>query len=83
MEHFSRPGTLVMATGDAKPAKYSDGFFTYADRALKMGWHVEVVSWRSSLSNSWRNPEWTAQWGDKFRVIELDDYIDDLLSVPN
>lgn len=81
MEHFSHPGTLVMATGDAKPAKYSDGFFTYADRALRMGWHVEVVSWRSSLSNSWRNPEWTAQWGDKFRVIELDDYIDDLLYV--
>ncbi|KAL2210644.1 hypothetical protein CC79DRAFT_1366028 [Sarocladium strictum] len=81
MEHFSTPGTLIIATGDAKPAKYSDGFFTYADRALKMGWHVEVVSWRTSLSYSWRNPEWTAQWGDRFRVIELDDFLDDLLTL--
>jgi hypothetical protein len=81
MEHFSTPGTLIIATGDAKPAKYSDGFFTYADRALKMGWHVEVVSWRTSLSYSWRNPEWTAQWGDRFRVIELDAFLDDLLLV--
>lgn len=82
MEHFSSPGTLVIATGDAKPAKFSDGFFTYADRALKMGWHVEVVSWRSSLSHSWRNPEWTGLWGERFRVIELDGFLDELLYTP-
>ncbi|KAK0384241.1 hypothetical protein NLU13_8329 [Sarocladium strictum] len=81
MEHFATPGTLIIATGDAKPAKYSDGFFTYADRALRMGWHVEVVSWRASMSCSWRDPEWMAQWGDRFRVIELDAFLDDLLYV--
>lgn len=80
MEYFQAPGTLVIATGDAQPAKYSDGFFTYAERALKMGWNVEVVSWRRSLSSYWRDSEWTARWGSRFRTIELDEFIDDLLA---
>ncbi|KAI5460272.1 hypothetical protein BGZ63DRAFT_244628 [Mariannaea sp. PMI_226] len=78
MQYFCEPGTLVLATGDARPAKFSDGFFTYADRALKMGWNVEVVSWKSSLSGTWTKPAWTQQWGHRFRVIELDGFVDDL-----
>ncbi|KPM37455.1 hypothetical protein AK830_g9098 [Neonectria ditissima] len=80
MQYFDKPGTLVLATGDARPAKFSDGFFTYAERALKMGWNVEVVSWKASLSGSWTNRAWAEPWGDRFRVIELDVYIDDLLA---
>ncbi|KFA79154.1 hypothetical protein S40288_11054 [Stachybotrys chartarum IBT 40288] len=78
MEYFEERGTIVLVTGDAKPAEFSDGFFAYANRALKMGWHVEVVSWKSSLSSAWTNPGWTEQWADRFRVIELDDFLDDL-----
>jgi hypothetical protein len=81
MEYFDRRGTLVIATGDAKPAKYSDGFFAYAERALKMGWNVEVVSWKASLSSTWVDPSWTEQWGSRFRVIELDGFLDDLLAI--
>ncbi|KAK7416966.1 hypothetical protein QQX98_004877 [Neonectria punicea] len=80
MQYFDKPGTLVLATGDARPAKFSDGFFIYAERALKMGWNVEVVSWKASLSGSWTNRAWAEPWGDRFRVIELDAYIDDLLA---
>ncbi|KAH7122873.1 hypothetical protein EDB81DRAFT_222106 [Dactylonectria macrodidyma] len=80
MKYFDKPGTLILATGDAKPAKFSDGFFTYAERALKMGWNVEVVSWKASLSGAWTNPAWAKPWGDRFRVIELDGYLDDLLN---
>ncbi|KAH7129330.1 hypothetical protein B0J13DRAFT_136123 [Dactylonectria estremocensis] len=80
MKYFDEPGTLILATGDAKPAKFSDGFFTYAERALKMGWNVEVVSWKASLSGAWTNPAWAKPWGDRFRVIELDGYLDDLLA---
>ncbi|TWU78057.1 hypothetical protein ED733_006824 [Metarhizium rileyi] len=79
MEFFKDQGTLVIATGDAQPAKYSDGFFVYAERALRMGWNVEVVSWRTSLSSHWNRPDWVGQWRGRFRVIELDDYIDHLL----
>lgn len=82
MEYFNEQGTLTIATGDARPAKYSDGFLTYAERALKMGWNVEVVSWKGSLSSAWKNPKWTTQWGDKFRTIELDGFLDDILAGP-
>lgn len=78
MQYFDKPGTLVLATGDARPAKYSDGFLAYAQRALKMGWNVEVVSWRSSLSSAW-NGMWKEEGvGSRFRVIELDQFLDEL-----
>ncbi|CAI6095402.1 unnamed protein product [Clonostachys chloroleuca] len=78
MEFFQDQGTLVLATGDGKPAKYSDGFFAYADRALRMGWNVELVSWNLGLSSSWSDPEWTRKWGPRFRIIQLDEFLDDL-----
>ncbi|KAK8141897.1 hypothetical protein G3M48_009711 [Beauveria asiatica] len=81
MEHFQEQGTIVLATGDAKPAQYSDGFFRYVERALRMGWNVELVAWRGSLSSSWTNTDWTATWNDRFRIIELDSFIYDLLKV--
>lgn len=81
MEHFQKQGTIVLATGDAKPAQYSDGFFRYVERALRMGWNVELVAWHGSLSSSWKDNDWTATWGEKFRVIELDSFAYDLLEV--
>lgn len=80
MEYFQQQGTIVLATGDAKPAQYSDGFFMYVDRALRMGWNVELVSWRASLSSAWTDKDWVLQWGDRFRIIELDNLLDDLLT---
>ncbi|KAM0256972.1 hypothetical protein ACHAQJ_004673 [Trichoderma viride] len=76
MEYFHEPGTIVLATGDAKPSVHSDGFFSYMQRALRMGWNVEVVSWRGSLSLRWTDRQWTSQWCGKFRVIELDEFLD-------
>ncbi|KOS23434.1 hypothetical protein ESCO_006561 [Escovopsis weberi] len=80
MEYFDRQGTIVLATGDAKPAEYSAGFFTYVERALRMGWNVELASWKSSLSSTWTSHKWKSQWGNKFRIIELDSYLDLLLA---
>lgn len=78
MEDFANPGTLVLATGDGKAAKFSDGFFACANRALKMGWNVEVISWQTSLSSVWTDPTWTRHWGDRFRLIRLDWFMDEL-----
>ncbi|KAK4066095.1 uncharacterized protein Triagg1_8163 [Trichoderma aggressivum f. europaeum] len=78
MEYFRTPGTIVLATGDAKPSPHSDGFFSYVERALKMGWNVEVISWRGNLSQRWIDREWTSQWHDKFRVILLDEFLEAL-----
>lgn len=80
MSDFTNPGTLVIATGDAKPANFSDGFFAYAERALKMGWHVEVVAFSMTMSSAWTRPEFTKAWGSRFRVIDLDDYLDELFA---
>ncbi|KAL6891814.1 hypothetical protein GGI43DRAFT_198809 [Trichoderma evansii] len=76
MEHFHNPGTIVLATGDAKPSVHSDGFFSYMQRALRMGWNVEVISWKGSLSLRWTDRQWTSQWNGKFRVIELDEFLE-------
>ncbi|KAF4974084.1 hypothetical protein FZEAL_8985 [Fusarium zealandicum] len=78
MQYFDKPGTLVLATGDARPAKYSDGFLAYAQRALKMGWSVEVVSWKSSLSSAWKGLCRDESVGSRIRVIELDQFLDEL-----
>lgn len=77
-ENLAAPGTLVLATGDGKPAQFSDGFFAVADRALKAGWNIELVSWRLSLSSAWRDPAWAGKWGDRFRIILLDSFLDEL-----
>ncbi|EMT66891.1 hypothetical protein FOC4_g10003427 [Fusarium odoratissimum] len=78
MQYFEEPGTLVIATGDARPAKYSDGFLTQAQRALKMGWSVEVVSWKASLSSTWTTLLRDQSIGSRFRIIELDQFLDEL-----
>jgi hypothetical protein len=79
LENFDRPGTIVIATGDAKPAPHSHGFWALANRALKMGWNIEIVSWNCGLSKSWTRPDWTDQWGSRFRIIGLDHFFDEFL----
>jgi len=72
------PGVMVLATGDAEKAEYSDGFQATAERILNMGWMVELVSWKKSLSSAWKAPDWTQRWGDRFRIIELDAYVEEV-----
>lgn len=72
------PGVMVLATGDAKPAEYSDGFAHYALKALKHGWRVEVVSWRKCLSGEWKKSPFKDEYAKQFRIILLDDYFDEI-----
>ena len=72
------PGTMVLVTGDAAQAQFSDGFKQHATRALKAGWRVEVVSWSRNMSSAWRDPEFIAEFGGLFRIIELDEFIEEL-----
>ncbi|KAH6652065.1 hypothetical protein BKA67DRAFT_660834 [Truncatella angustata] len=72
------PGVMVLATGDAKPAEYSDGFAHYAIKALKHGWHVEVVSWRKCLSSEWKKSPFKDTYADQFRIVILDDFFDEI-----
>lgn len=73
------PTTIVLGTGDAAEAEYSQGFMRMVERALKKGWKIELVSWSKNISFAYRNAKFQQTWGDKFRIIELDDYAEDLL----
>jgi hypothetical protein len=70
-----KPGIMVLATGDANAGEFSEGFRKYVERALRHGWAVELVCWACSMSSLWTEPSWRQQWGDRFRIIALDKYL--------
>jgi hypothetical protein len=76
-----KPGTIVLATGDAAPAEFSPegGFLKCIKRALTRGWFVELVCWKKSMSRLWRDKLFRIEWKDTFSVVELDDYVDELV----
>ncbi|MCJ1381912.1 hypothetical protein MMC17_005024 [Xylographa soralifera] len=75
------PSTIVLATGDAAEAEYSGGFLKMVERALTKGWRVEVVSFRHNTSGAYRRKEFRAMWGERFRTVELDPFVEELLGV--
>jgi hypothetical protein len=81
VDHQKQPGTMVLATGDAAEAEFSDGFKKNVERALGHGWNVELVAWKKGISSSWRDPLFASTWIDRFRIIELDAYVEELLAI--
>jgi len=75
------PSTMVLATGDAAQAEYSQGFMKMTQRALKAGWKVELVSWSKNISKAYTSNAFRREWGEKFRIVELDDYAEELLDM--
>jgi hypothetical protein len=73
------PSTIVLATGDAAEAEYSDGFMKMVERALQRGWTVELVSFTTNTSFAYKRKEFRHKWGSKFVIIELDNYVEHLL----
>jgi hypothetical protein len=78
---IAKPSTIVLATGDAAPAEFSPdgGFMKCIQRALTRGWNVELVSWKKSMSRLWRDKIFRIEWRNAFSVVELDDYLDELV----
>jgi len=72
------PSTIVLATGDAAQAEFSDGFLKHVERALARGWCVELLAWRKNISAAWRALERNRLWTDRFQIIELDPFVDEL-----
>ncbi|KAL8774952.1 MAG: hypothetical protein Q9209_000431 [Squamulea sp. 1 TL-2023] len=73
------PSTIVLATGDAAEAEYSQGFLRMVERALEKGWKVELVSFRKNTSGMYKRKEFRAKWKSKFVIVELDDFVEELL----
>ncbi|EEQ30430.1 hypothetical protein McanMca71_002318 [Microsporum canis] len=75
------PSTIVLATGDAAQAEYSDGFLKMVERALSKGWFVELVSFSSITSRAYTRKAFRDKWGSRFRIFELDIYAEYLLDL--
>lgn len=76
-----KPSTIVLATGDAAEAEYSDGFLRMVERALNKGWMVELVSFKLNTSSLYRRPEFRNKWGRQFKWIQLDTFVESLFDV--
>lgn len=74
-----KPSTIVLATGDAAEAEYSDGFLRMVERALNKGWMVELVSFKLNTSSLYRRREFRQKWGNMFKWIQLDDFAESLI----
>lgn len=74
--------TIVLATGDGNVAEMSDGFLAHVERALKKGWKVELVSWRQQTNGGYKNKKFRTKWAEQFRIVELDDFLEDLIDTP-
>lgn len=77
----AEPSTIVLATGDAAEAEYSQGFLKMVERALGKGWKVELVSFSHNISGAYKRRDFRERWGDAFQIIELDAFALDLLGV--
>lgn len=73
------PSTMVLATGDAAEAEYSGGFLKMVERALGKGWSIELASFKHNTSGAYKRRDFRQKWGEKFKVIELDDFVEVLL----
>lgn len=70
--------TMVLATGDANVAQYSEGFFSVVLRALARGWKVEVVSFRKGLSALWKDKAFRKEYEGRVSIVELDEFLEEL-----
>ncbi|KAK3903152.1 hypothetical protein C8A05DRAFT_14869 [Staphylotrichum tortipilum] len=77
----AKPATMVLATGDAASAQYSDGFKKNVERVLGLGWNIELYGWSRNISSSWRDPEFIDQWGHQFKIVELDGFCEELFDM--
>ncbi|KAK4136155.1 hypothetical protein BT67DRAFT_232289 [Trichocladium antarcticum] len=75
------PGTMVVATGDAAHAEYSDGFKKNIERVLGFGWNIELYGWKRNISSAWREPEFAERWGHQFKIVELDRFCEELFDM--
>ena len=63
------PGIIVLLSGDGNGYEEKRGFHSALERAYKIGWGVELLSWENSCS--WAMRQWVNMHGV---FVNLDDY---------
>lgn len=76
------PSTIVLATGDAAAAEYSEGFFKMVERALEKGWRVELVSFKHNIGSAYMHRPFRQKWEGRFKIIALDEFVESLVGSP-
>jgi hypothetical protein len=76
------PSTMILATGDGAEAEMSDGFLAHVERALRLGWKVELITWRQQTNGGYKRKAFRQRWGEQFSITELDDFLEDLIDTP-
>ncbi|KAJ9125661.1 hypothetical protein QFC22_000623 [Naganishia vaughanmartiniae] len=79
-----RPGTIVLATGDARGGQYNEhGFLGCVREAIARGWQVELWAFKNGMSRSWTDCARREGWleSGRFVVWELDNWIRELTQV--
>jgi hypothetical protein len=79
-----RPGTIVLATGDARGGQYNEhGFLGCVREAIARGWNVELWAFQNGMSRSWVDCAKKEGWikSGRFAVWNLDHWLRELTQV--
>ena len=68
---FTKPETLILATGDGNVNYGGTSFLKCVTRALRLGWHVELYAWKRGIHREYINIQ--AKHPGYFIVRYLDD----------
>jgi NYN domain len=79
---FETAQTMVIATGDGAKSTLGPGFAKYVEKALELGWKVELLAWSKSASLKYRDVNWQFQWEGQFRFVDLEDFAEHLFAQP-
>lgn len=71
--------TLVVVTGDGSVSEFGTGFISQIDRAIKMGWRIEVWSWSKTLSRKYL--ALSKKWPKQVKLIALDPFYESVTFV--
>lgn len=74
--------TIVLATGDGNVGQFNEeGFLGPVRLALQRGWKIELYAWEEGLSRTWKKTFSDGPWKERFRIVKMEDFADDLLQV--
>ncbi|KAG8221657.1 hypothetical protein J3R82DRAFT_1941 [Butyriboletus roseoflavus] len=74
--------TIVLATGDGNVGQFNEeGFLGPVRLALQRGWKIELYAWQEGLSRAWKRAFSDGPWKERFKIIKMEDFADDLLEV--
>ena len=71
--------THVVVTGDGSVSEFGTGFIPQIERAIKLGWRVEVWSWSKTLSRKYLTL--SKKWPQQVKLIALDPFYESVTFV--